>query len=219
MPWQPVCLLIWLIYSLLPGQLHAKPLNSAVCVGIEPPIIEIIPVPVKAVQAQRLSREQIAKRAGRKHLRGYTHTQFFYAPRYLYGMATQPDQQICLYVAKLALTIGYHKTEILVEDRYPPNSCNSLVVKAHEHQHVDIYNRALSQALTGLKLALTERLGQLIIRAPKATLHTQQKQIEKLIKQYVNQASMGIIHEARRLNGQIDTLKSFQKLHQQCENW
>lgn len=106
---------------------------------------------------------------------------------------------------------------IYIDSRFDRNSCNYAVVKAHELQHVDVYQRARTAYVPYFRAVVQNAVNAVVGQA------SQSRDGEDIVKQAISEAvDVAFSHmtgEAARVNAAIDSRENYLRTQALCPNW
>ena len=200
---------------------------AAACEGLPPPdgSIDLIVEPpdkptVKAVATEAIARA--ARRSGatprdrQAVARGLTVSEIRGNARYEVREVTLPSGRKCIALSTVSVRFGVAETTILIDQRYPPGSCERTAVLKHERQHV----RISAEGLRRWEGRIRQRLLRATARwregwaAPSA-----QARIEAAVNEAVGALIDDIQADLDRQHAAIDTPASYEAVQRQCDRW
>lgn len=117
---------------------------------------------------------------------------------------------------EIVLTLG-DPVRIYIDSRFDRNSCNYAVVKAHELQHVEVYQRARTAYVPYFKAVIQNAVNAVLAQS------SQSSSGEEIVKAAASEASdVAFSHmttEAARVNAAIDSKENYLRTQALCPNW
>lgn len=129
--------------------------------------------------------------------------------------------RFCIGIQKVIFEIGYDEIKVLIDKKYPVNSCPYRVIKEHENYHVAVSQQGMAFFKKDIEKALKEAVTEL--RPEYAYSAERAKQIMKkqfdLVLKRINPLIKHINQKIAEKNYEIDTPESYRKTTKLCPKW
>jgi len=127
-------------------------------------------------------------------------------------------QRYCAFPHALEVNIGYPSFTIWIDRRYRRGTCEYQAILDHEHDHIRIYREQLRLHIDQFHLDIARilrRLRPATISSPNLAANQVQARLTQRIRPLVRKLEK-ITDSA---NAAIDTITSYQAIHDLCRNW
>lgn len=131
------------------------------------------------------------------------------------------QNRYCIGIQKVVFEIGYDNIKVLIDKKYPVNSCPYRVIKEHENYHVAVSQQGMVFFKKDIEKALKDAVSEL--RPEYAYSETRaeqimQKQFDTVLKR-INPLVDHINRKITEKNYEIDTPESYRKTKMLCPKW
>ncbi|MGY8990206.1 MAG: hypothetical protein ACKVHL_01245 [Rhodospirillales bacterium] len=132
----------------------------------------------------------------------------------------QPLQsgRFCAYPSSVLVSVGYPAFTVWVDRRYRQGSCEYQAILDHEHDHVKIYRDQLRLHIDDIHQRVAE-----ILRRQQPVFATSSGHATERAKRQLFRRILPLNRRLQRAadvtNHQIDTVSSYQAIHDLCQNW
>ncbi len=133
----------------------------------------------------------------------------------------QGKNKFCVGISKINFEIGYDEILVLIDKKYPTNSCNYKVIKEHENYHVAVSQQAMKFFRQDIEKELREAVDLLQSQVVYDSTRAQQimdKQFKEIQKK-VNPLFAHINKKIAEKNYKIDTPESYRATTKLCPKW
>lgn len=130
---------------------------------------------------------------------------------------------VCVNLSSIDFFVGYPSLDVLIDSKYPVDSCEYNAIKNHEKQHVNVYQKELKYYGNLLAKELRNIIDNLgVMYFPKyVTEKVVAKKIDKIISENTNILLLREKMETEILeqNSQLDTDTEYLRVNSICDNW
>lgn len=137
------------------------------------------------------------------------------------GKVQRRRDGFCVELGDVDIHFGYDKLTVLIEKKYPKNTCEYNVIKDHEDTHVFLNREVLrdySVKIYNKAYEIVKNLAPVQVRRESQVKGTLDDMMNKL-----NEGLKPIINDFERArdkkNSAIDTDESYRNITAQCRNW
>jgi hypothetical protein len=142
--------------------------------------------------------------------------------QYRYGGETYNKLGVsCLYVKQVDLVVTLDSTIFIAKD-YPKGTCHYNAVLAHEKRHVAVDTQLVNKYSNIMVKAVNNTLKSIGYAQgpfPAARIPAVQAKIEAYLGEIVSQYAKNFTMERDMLQGQVDTLAEYDRVHALCKDW
>ncbi len=142
--------------------------------------------------------------------------------QYQFGHETHTKLgQSCLYVNKVEIVITLDSAIYIASD-YPKGTCHYNAVLEHEKKHVAVDRELVNKYSNIIVRAVNNTLktiGYAQGPFPAAQLPAVQSKIDSYLSQIIGAYGQNFAAERQKLQGQVDTLAEYNRVHAKCKQW
>ncbi len=133
----------------------------------------------------------------------------------------------CLFLAGVDVYFGFKDIDVLIDNKYPINSCEYSVIKNHENKHVKTYQRLLKRYSSSIGAIIYNRVKEMepIVIDNPSSIDTATEEYVQSVKDFIlsdpslNNVEGEMLYEIEIQNNLLDSKEEYDMTRGYCSNW